>query len=279
MTDRFCALARHTWAFGHNSGVPSPSVEPEFGVVCDVDGVLPITHVRRQLGRLGALFNRSPRDRRSVLGMPHLLRHLARSHLEPQVFYLTAAPDVSAPLITEALNRNGYPGGTALPAGGDLAPGWLVGHSLAPKRAALDRLAERQPQLRWISSGDDAGPDPDLFADFARRHPKRVAVIALRQDRLQSRRLLNGDDLPGVEGGGGSERRGDAAETGREPGPAATAAYCRALDARFLTAGERGNDRPGGAPGRRTTPSARSCTGAAISPHSPRRSPLPGRVT
>ncbi|ORV38012.1 phospholipase [Mycobacterium doricum] len=240
MTDRFCALARHTWAVGHNSGMPSPPVEPEFGVVCDVDGVLPITHVRRQLGRVGALFNRSPGDRRSVLGMPHLLRHLAHSDLEPQVFYLTAAPDVSAPLVTEALNRNGYPGGTALPAGGDLAPGWLVGHSLAPKRAALDRLAERQPQLRWILIGDDAGPDPDLFADFARRHPGRVAVIALRQDRLQSRRLLDGDDLPGVEV--------VAAPNAEEMLPKLDASLGlepqqrTAVDAWFLTAGERGND-------------------------------------
>jgi phosphatidylserine/phosphatidylglycerophosphate/cardiolipin synthase-like enzyme len=209
-------------------------------VVCDVDGVLPITHVRRQLGRMGALFNRSPRDRRSVLGMPHLLRHLADSDLETPVFYLTAAPDVSAPLITEALYRNGYPTGTALPAGGDLAPGWLVGQSLVPKRAALDRLAEQHPRMRWILVGDDAGPDPELFADFARRHPGRVAVIALRQDRLRPRRRLRDDELPGVTV--------VAAPNAEEMLPRLDASLDleprqhTAVDAWLLTAGERGND-------------------------------------
>jgi phosphatidylserine/phosphatidylglycerophosphate/cardiolipin synthase-like enzyme len=202
--------------------------------------VLPVTHVRRQLGRVGALFNRSPRDRRSVLGMPHLLRHLAHSDLEPPVFYLTAAPELSAPLITEALNRHRYPSGTAMPAGGDLAPGWLVGASLAPKRAALDRLAKRHPQLRWILIGDDAGPDPDLFADFARRHPGRVAVIALRRDRLQPRWTLRGDDLPGVTV--------VAAPNAEEMLPQLDAslglrpAQRTAVNAWFLSADERGNE-------------------------------------
>lgn len=209
-------------------------------MVCDVDGVLPITHVRRQLGRVSALFNRSPRDRRSVLGMPHLVRHLAHSDLAPAVFYLTAAPDLSAPLISDALTRNGYPTGTALPAGGDLAPGWLVGHSLTPKRAALDRLAERHPQLRWILIGDDAGPDPDLFADFARRHPGRVAVIALREDRRQSRRALRGDDLPGVAVV--TAPNAEEILPGLDASLSLQPQQRTAVDAWFLTAGERGND-------------------------------------
>ncbi|MGE2714242.1 phosphatase domain-containing protein [Mycolicibacterium litorale] len=217
---------------------PNPHREPSFGVVCDVDGVLPVTHVRRQLGRVGALFNRSPRDRRSVLGMPNLVRHLAYSDLEPAVFYLTAAPELSADLLTDVLTRSGYPSGTVVPAGGDLAPGWLVGASLAPKRAALDRLAERHPQLRWILVGDDAGPDPELFTDFARRHPDRVAVIALRQDRLQPKRVR--EDLPGVTvvAAPNAEEILPHLDTSLHLRPRRRAA----VDAWFLGAAERGND-------------------------------------
>lgn len=225
---------------GHNSGVPSPQDGPAFGVVCDVDGVLSVTHVRRQLGRVRALLNRSPRDRRSVLGMPHLLRHLAHSELEPAVFYLTAAPDLSAQLIAETLDRSGYPAGTTLPAGGDLAPGWLVGQSLAPKRTVLDRLAEQHPTVRWILIGDDAGPDSDLFIDFARRHPDRVAVIALREDRLGADRPLHGVDLPGVNV--------VTAPNAEELLPLLNAVLDLRMQRRtavngwFLAAGERGND-------------------------------------
>ncbi|WP_197415784.1 phosphatase domain-containing protein [Mycobacterium sp. IS-1742] len=220
--------------------MPSPQDGPAFGVVCDVDGVLTITHVRRQWGRVRALLNRSPRDRRSVLGMPHLVRHLAQSELDPAVFYLTAAPDLSAQVISEALDNAGYPTGTTLTAGGDLAPGWLVGRSLATKRAALDRLADQHPHRRWILLGDDAGADPELFAGFARRHPGRVAVIALRQDRLQPSRPQLGDDLPGV--------RVVAAPNAEEMLPSLNAALGlrtrrhTAVNGWFLTAAERGND-------------------------------------
>lgn len=209
-------------------------------MVCDVDGVLSITHVRRQLGRVRALLNRSPRDRRSVLGMPHLLRHVAQSDLAPPVFYLTAAPDLSARLISETLNRNGYPAGTTLAAGGDFAPGWLVGQNPALKRAVLDRLAEQHPQRRWILLGDDAGPDPHLFADFARRHPGRVAVIALRLDRLQPLGRLGDHELPGVSV--------LAAPNAEELLPQLNATLGlrtrrrTAVNGWFLTAGERGND-------------------------------------
>ena len=35
--------------------------------------------------------------------------------------------------------------------------------------------------MRWVLLGDDGGHDPQVFVDFACRHPDRVAVIALRQ--------------------------------------------------------------------------------------------------
>lgn len=225
---------------GHNSRVPIPPDGPAFGVVCDVDGVLPITHVRRQWGRVRALLNRSPRDRRSVLGMPHLVRHLAESELTPEVFYLTAAPDLSAQVIAEVLDNTGYPPGTTLTAGGDLAPGWLVGQSLAPKRAALDRLAEQHPDRRWILLGDDAGADPHLFAGFAREHPGRVAVIALREDFIRTYRPVRGDELPGVSV--------VAAPNAEELLPQLNAVLelrtrrHTAINGWFLAAGERGND-------------------------------------
>jgi hypothetical protein len=47
------------------------------GVLFDVDGVLRIGTPRRQLHRIRALLGSSPRDRRSVLGMPRLIRALS----------------------------------------------------------------------------------------------------------------------------------------------------------------------------------------------------------
>src|SRR4051794_18270293 len=62
-----------------------------------------------------------------------------------------------------------------------LAPGWLLGGGKAHKRATLEKLAEQRPDVMWVLVGDDGGHDPRLFAEFARAHPDRIAVIALRQ--------------------------------------------------------------------------------------------------
>lgn len=159
-----------------------PAPEPaqgQVGVVYDVDGALPIAHLRRQAVRVRALFTRDPRDRRSLLGMPHLMRTLAAD--DARVFYLTAAPQRFTGSFTRFLRKDGYPAGAPLMCGRLLAPGWLIGMGATRKRAELDRLAERHPQLRWVLVGDDAGPDWPLYTDFARRHPGRVAAVAIRQ--------------------------------------------------------------------------------------------------
>jgi len=160
------------------SGPPDPT---RIGLVYDVDGVLRIAPLPRQIGRLRALVAASPRDRRSLLGMPRLVRVLAEKDPGIPVFYLTALPVRLARPLTQLLHRDGYPAGTALMAGGALVSEWLLGVGSSRKRAALDRLARRHPHLRWVLIGDDAGHDPQLFADFRRDHPDRVAAVAMRQ--------------------------------------------------------------------------------------------------
>ena len=59
------------------------------GVVYDVDGVLRLAPLHRQIGRLRALVVRGPRDRRSLLGMTRVLDMLARSGPDTPVYYLS----------------------------------------------------------------------------------------------------------------------------------------------------------------------------------------------
>ena len=62
------------------------------GVIFDVDSVLRVGSLRRQLGRLRALRTTSLRDRRSMLAMPRLVRALSADLDGAPVFYLTAFP-------------------------------------------------------------------------------------------------------------------------------------------------------------------------------------------
>ncbi|HYZ37337.1 MAG TPA: phosphatase domain-containing protein [Pseudonocardiaceae bacterium] len=155
--------------------------EGTLGVVYDVDGVLRLGTLRRQLRRIRGLVRSSTRDHRSVLGMPHAVRALGAEQPDAPMFYLTAVPISLAGPFMGLLERDGYPLGTVLMADRALAPWWLFGGGISHKRAVLDRLIEARPQVRWVLIGDDAGHDPDLYTDLARRAPDRVAAIGLRQ--------------------------------------------------------------------------------------------------
>jgi phosphatidylserine/phosphatidylglycerophosphate/cardiolipin synthase-like enzyme len=171
-------------------------------VIFDVDGVLPLGSIRRVLGRLRALRTTALRDRRSMLGMPRLVRALSTDLGNAPVYYVTSFSAVAAALITNLLGRDGYPPGTLLPTGRSLVPQWLMGGSRARKLACLQQLAERVPDVRWVLLGDDGGHDPQIFADFAHHHPERVAVIALRQvydvDRPRITPSVRGADTVGA---------------------------------------------------------------------------------
>ena len=152
------------------------------GVIYDVDGVLRLATPRRQVRRMrGVLLSRSPHDRRSVQAMAPLVRALVTELDEPPVFYLTGLPFPMAPTITGLLERDGHPSGTLVTTGPDYSPRWLLGGSRSGKLAAVEHLAGRLPQVRWVLVGDDGGPDPASFADLARRAPGRVVAIGLRQ--------------------------------------------------------------------------------------------------
>ena len=151
------------------------------GVIFNVDSVLRMGSLRRQLARLRALRTTSLRDRRSMLAMPRLVRALSADLDSAPVFYLTAFPIVLAKPITALLKRDGYPSGTLVTTGRSFAARWVFGGSRTRKLAGMQRLADRMPNVRWVLLGDDGGHDPQVFVDFAYRHRDRVAVIALRQ--------------------------------------------------------------------------------------------------
>lgn len=214
--------------------------EVSLGVMYDVDGVLHIAHLRRQLIRVRALLSRSGRDRRSVLGMPTLLQAVAESYPGAPLFYLTAVPAKFTRRVERFLRRDGYPSGTAVTSGHVLAIGWALGVGYTRKRAEMDRLAEQHPHLRWVLIGDDASHDPELFADFAHDNPDLVAAIALRRVDEDPAAVPWAERAPGVtvvSAPNGEEMRpGLRAALGLEQPEAAGIADW------FLTAAERGND-------------------------------------
>lgn len=163
-------------------------------MVLDADGVLSLGTLHREIARLRSVRRRSAGDRRTLMGMAHLVRALVADRPGTPVYYLTGLPMGFARPVTAMLRHDGYPSGTALMASGTLRPWALLGRRGVFKRAVLDRLLEIRPELRWVLVGDDADEDPPLFTELATRAPGRVAAIGLRRVRLPNR------DLPAAVG-------------------------------------------------------------------------------
>ena len=74
----------------------------------------------------------------------------------------------------------------------------------AHKRAALRRLTEEFPHIRWLLVGDDGQHDPTLYDEIARARPDRVETIAIRQLTTAQQMLSSGTPLPADEPSGPS---------------------------------------------------------------------------
>ena len=212
------------------------------GIVCDVDDTVWITGLRHPLRAAWRTLALSSGGRQPATGMSKLLTRLMDGEPLPPVIYLSNGPWNFAGPITRFLDRHGFPAGALLMTDWGITPRAWFRDGKAHKRAALERLAQDLPDVRWVLIGDDGEHDPEIYRDFARRHPDRVDAIALRTV-MPAGSPLRPDawvgDVPVVSAPDGAELyallaalRTDAAPGARRSG----------LDAWFLTADERGND-------------------------------------
>ena len=197
--------------------------------------------------------------------MPRLIRALSAGLGGAPVFYLTSF-SIRLARPVKMLVDDGYPAGTLVPTGQGFAPRFMVGGSRKRKLTAIERLAERMPELRWVLVGDDRGHDAQVFVDAALRQRDRIALIAARQVLDVDRPKINVPYRP--DGGLGAALV--AAPTRRS---------CSRWHERRWGWGSRGRDRPrtGSSPtasagrppgfgrGPRATPSIPGCTGRCTS--------------
>jgi phosphatidate phosphatase APP1 len=164
--------------------VPAPvhvaSPDASRGVVCDIDDTVWITGIRHPLRAAWRTFAGNGSTRRPVDGMAALLNRLLEGSPHAPVVYLSNGPWNLAGPITSFLERHGFPPGAVLLTDWGISPRAWFRNGQAHKREVLDQLAEELPGVRWFLIGDDGEHDPEIYRDFAERHPRQVAAIALR---------------------------------------------------------------------------------------------------
>nr|WP_255479680.1 App1 family protein [Quadrisphaera sp. RL12-1S] len=113
--------------------------------------------------------------------MADLLTAAVEAHEGTPVLYLSTGAWNAAPTITRFMLRHGYPAGPLLLTDwGPTNTGWFRSGQ-EHKRAALRRLAEELPHVRWLLVGDDGQHDPEIYGEFAREQPTHVRAVAIRQ--------------------------------------------------------------------------------------------------
>ncbi len=160
------------------------------GVISDIDDTLLVTGVTRKRSLLKNSLLRNPLQRQPVERMPQLLNRLVADAAAAGccVFYLSGTPRQMHSSVQAFLQHQGFP------------PGVLITKRItndstsenlrdqrAYKLARIEEIFTRLPQLQFTLLGDDAEADPEIYAEIARRHPRRVRGIWIREVGAKAR--------------------------------------------------------------------------------------------
>lgn len=173
-------------------------VDPEcpVGVVSDIDDTVMVTWLPRPMLAFWNAFVIHQSSRKPVPGMPGLYQRIAREHPSAPFVYLSTGAWNVFPVLRRFLYKNGYPEGPLLLT--DWGPTNTGFFRSGPehKTRSLERLREALPGMRWILIGDDGQHDPQIYGDFASRHPESVEVVAIRQLTAPEQLLAHGTRRP-----------------------------------------------------------------------------------
>lgn len=174
------------------------------GVVSDIDDTVVVTYLPRPFLAAWNSFVLDEHARTPTPGMAVMLHRLLETQPASPVIYLSTGAWNVAQTLSRFLSRNLYPfGPLLLTSWGPTEDRWFRS-GLEHKVSQLDRLARDFPGVRWLLIGDDGQHDPEIYADFARRHPDKVRAIVIRQLTPSQAVLAGGraedprDSTPGV---------------------------------------------------------------------------------
>jgi phosphatidate phosphatase APP1 len=154
---------------------------PEEGifVVSDIDDTIKHSNV---LDRKALLRNTFLEPFQAVAGMATWYREMTMGEAQIFFHYLSASPLALYPALSEFLTENGFPEGKLHLRE---STSWRTLYAdaeenTAHKTSVLEHLATKFPKRKFILIGDSGERDPEIYADFTRKHPGRVLAIHIR---------------------------------------------------------------------------------------------------
>jgi len=148
-------------------------------VISDIDDTIKVTEVRDHQATLRNTFLR---EFQSVPGMAQFYQTLARSN-HAAFHYLSASPWQLYEPLNEFVRSNGFPAGTF-----HLKPfRWksrsfisLFADPVKYKLSVIEPILKRYPKRQFILIGDSGERDPEIYGELARKFPKQIDQIYIR---------------------------------------------------------------------------------------------------
>lgn len=153
--------------------------ETGLSVISDIDDTIRITEVRN---RHAMLRNTFLRDFAPVPGMAEFYQTLARSN-HAQFHYVSASPWQLYEPLAEFVNAYGFPHGTFALKEFRWKNRTFLSLFESPEKykpTVIEPLLEQFPQRRFILIGDSGERDPEIYAALARKYPRQIAAIYIR---------------------------------------------------------------------------------------------------
>ena len=147
-------------------------------VISDIDDTIRISHVRKKGALLRGTFLE---PFRAVDGMADVFR--AWSRCGAQFHYLSATPWQLYVPIAAFIDAHGFPKGTFHLRDFRWKDRTIFNVLASPdryKRRTIEPLLRQLPQRRFVLVGDSGQHDPEVFGDLARRYPRQVQRIFIR---------------------------------------------------------------------------------------------------
>jgi len=162
-----------------------PSKNADYGIITDIDDTILQTHVTSlfKLRMLYATIFKNAHQRLPLEGMVKLFKNFVvggNGKRENPIFYLSHSPWNIYDLLEEFLSIQKFPKGPLLLRDFGINPsGEFSNH----KNSSIASILKTYPKLPFILLGDSAEKDTDFYIEAAKRFPKQIKAIYIRQTR------------------------------------------------------------------------------------------------
>ncbi|WP_445170384.1 phosphatase domain-containing protein [Mycolicibacterium sp. Dal123E01] len=169
--------------------VVKPSLTAPFLVISDIDDTILLTGLTEGLTMVARTLLRDVEQRSAIPGMSALYRGLARGvpgrtgkpRPEPAFFYVSTGSWAFYSMLEQFVELRDFPTGPMFLTDWGPTERYLRRSGAEHKRAAVRRLFEAYPGMRFVLIGDSGQRDPMIYEEMAREFPGRVLLAMIRQ--------------------------------------------------------------------------------------------------